>query len=234
MAKRIAIIAAGFGTVLGLAGQVALAQNIPSGTRVDVRTDQTIDARDRIDGRVYTGTVANDVVGQEGRVLIPRGSRAELVVRQTGQNELSIDLDSVTVGDKRYSIDASSTGGRKAGIGENKRTGEYVGGGALLGTLLGAIAGGGKGAAIGAIAGGAGGAGAQTLTRGNAVHIPAETVLTFRLDRPLDIYPDPGYDRDGRHYHRYDDDRNRDDNRYRNDRDRNDRDQDNRDRDDRR
>ena len=36
------------------------------------------------------------------------------------------------------------------GIGKNKRTAEYVGGGAVLGTLLGAIAGGGKGAAIGA------------------------------------------------------------------------------------
>jgi hypothetical protein len=214
MRNRIAIIAAAFGTLFGIGSQIGLAQNISAGTRVDIRTDQTIDARDRTDGQVYTGTVANDVVGQEGRVVIPRGSRAELVVRQTGQNQLTIDLDSVTVGDKRYSIDASSSNGnRKQGIGENKRTGEYVGGGALLGTLLGAIAGGGKGAAIGAVAGGAGGAGAQTLTRGSAVHIPAETVLQFRLERPLDIYPDAGYDRDGRHYHRYDDERNDDRNR---------------------
>jgi len=113
----------------------------------------------------------------------------------------------VMVGDKRYSIDASSKEqGRRQGVGENKRTGEYVGGGALLGTILGAMAGGGKGAAIGALAGGAGGAGAQTLTRGNSVHVPNETVLSFRLERPLDIYPDSGYDRDGHHYHQYQDD----------------------------
>src|SRR5207244_7207406 len=35
------------------------------------------------------------------------------------------------------------------GLGKNKRTAEMVGGGAVLGTLIGAIAGGGKGAAIG-------------------------------------------------------------------------------------
>jgi hypothetical protein len=202
--KAILSVAATFGTLLSLTGNhSALAQTVPSGTRVDVRTDDTIDLRDRTDGRVYTGTVANDVVGQAGNVVIPRGSRAELVVRQTGQSELAVDLDSLTVGDKRYSVDVSSSQrSQRQGVGENKRTGEYVGGGALLGTLLGAMAGGGKGAAIGAIAGGAGGAGAQTLTRGNAVRVPAETILSFRLERPLDVYPDRGYDRDGRHYHR--------------------------------
>ena len=49
----------------------------------------------------------------------------------------------------------------QGGVGANKRTAEMVGGGAVLGTLIGAIAGGGKGAAIGAVAGA--GAGAGTL-----------------------------------------------------------------------
>jgi hypothetical protein len=71
-----------------------------------------------------------------------------------------------------------------------------------VGTLLGAIAGGGKGAAIGALAGGAAGAGTAIATRGGRVHIPAESVLTFRVERPLDIYPDRGYERDGNHYHK--------------------------------
>lgn len=76
----------------------------------------------------------------------------------------------------------------------------------MFGTLLGALAGGGKGAAIGAVAGGAAGAGAQTVTRGQAVRVPAETVLTFRLDEPLRIAVDPytqdrGYDENVYHYH---------------------------------
>jgi outer membrane lipoprotein SlyB len=62
-----------------------------------------------------------------------------------------------------------------------------VGGGAALGTLLGAIAGGGKGAAIGAVAGAAAGTGVQVLTKGEEIRVPAETVLNFRLDEPLQL-----------------------------------------------
>jgi hypothetical protein len=74
-----------------------------------------------------------------------------------------------------------------AGIGKNRRTEEMVGGGAVLGTLLGAIAGGGKGAAIGAVAGGAVGGTAQVLTKGKQIKVPAETILSFQLDRPLHL-----------------------------------------------
>ena len=55
----------------------------------------------------------------------------------------------------------------------------------VLGTLIGAIAGGGKGVAIGAVAGA--GAGTQVLTRGKTVKVPAETTLRFKLDQPLDV-----------------------------------------------
>ena len=46
------------------------------------------------------------------------------------------------------------------------------------------------------------GAGLQTLTRGKSINIPAETILTFRLDRDMVIYEDRGYQRGVRHYHR--------------------------------
>src|SRR4029450_752778 len=77
------------------------------------------------------------------------------------------------------------------GIGKNKRTAEAVGGGAALGTIIGTIAGGGKGAAIGVLGGAAGGATAQVLTRGRDVQVPAETVLTFMLDRPVTLQAEP-------------------------------------------
>lgn len=51
-------------------------------------------------------------------------------------------------------------------IGKNRRTAEYIGGGALLDTIHGAIAGGGKGAAISAAAGAGEGVRTQVLTRG--------------------------------------------------------------------
>ena len=67
------------------------------------------------------------------------------------------------------------------------RTAEYTGGGAALGAIIGAIAGHGKGAAIGAAAGAGGGALTQVLTKGGSIRVPAETVLTFKLDKSVQI-----------------------------------------------
>jgi len=193
---------------------------IPAGTRIKVRTNDTIDVRERTNNRVYTGTVAEDVTGENGTVLIPRGANAELLVTSSDRNDLSVDLESITVRGHRYMVSAQAYDrARHTGIGANKRTGEYVGGGALLGTIIGAIAGGGKGAAIGALAGSGAGAGGEILTRGKAVRVPAETTLAFRLEQPLEIgrgaySRDNGYDRDGAHYH---------DDYYHRDRDRGDR-----------
>jgi hypothetical protein len=177
---------------------------IPGGTRIAVRTNDQIKLRTNdADGRIYTAVVANDVADTDGRVIIPRGSNAELIARRVGKEELAVDLDSVTVGGRRYAIQASEQDRRgKDGVGANKRTGEFVGGTAVLGTLLGAIAGGGRGAAIGAASGAAVGAGAQVATRGRSVNVPAETLLTFRLEQPIyvDVH-DNGHDKDGKHYH---------------------------------
>jgi hypothetical protein len=180
---------------------------IPAGTRMKVRTNDMIDVRERANNRIYTGTVEEDVAGENGTVLIPRGANAELMVTSSDRDDLSVDLEAVTVRGHRYMVAAAAYDrARHTGLGANKRTGEYVGGGAVLGSIIGAIAGGGKGAAIGALAGSGAGAGGEILTRGRAVRVPAETVLTFRLEQPLEIgrgafSRDNGYDRDGAHYH---------------------------------
>jgi len=182
-------------------------ERIPVGTHIPVRIDQSIDVNVPSDGRIFTGSVAEDVTNSSGDVLIPRGARAELIVQNLGPNEGTVDLDSVAFDGHRYMVDSEKYDiARKAGVGGNERTAKYVGGGAIFGTIIGAIAGGGKGAAIGAAAGGAAGAGAQTATRGRSVRVPAETVLTFRLEEPLRVAVDPynedrGYDENGVHYH---------------------------------
>lgn len=161
---------------------------VPAGTQIAVRSNESIDARDATQGTSYSAQVDRDVVDPNGRVIIPRGAEARLVVRRMNDNNLALDLASIRLNGRTYMVDTSGASGRgheREGVGENKRTGEFVGGGAVLGTLLGAIAGGGKGAAIGAVAGAGAGAGAQVLTRGDQVRVPAESVLTFRLDRPL-------------------------------------------------
>jgi len=162
--------------------------DVPAGTEIAVRTNESIDARDTSQGTSYAAQVDRDVVDTAGNIIIPRGSEARLVVRQVKDHTLGLDLQSVRVNGRTYNVDTSTiqeNGAAREGLGANKRTGEFVGGGAALGTLLGAIAGGGKGAAIGALAGAGAGAGTQVLTRGDHVRVPAESVLSFRLDSPL-------------------------------------------------
>ena len=60
-----------------------------------------------------------------------------------------------------------------------------IGGTAVLGAIIGAIAGGGKGAAIGAGAGAARARRLQVATKGQRVRIPSETRLTFTLQQPV-------------------------------------------------
>jgi hypothetical protein len=179
------------------------AETIAAGTVVTVRTDTDIDTRAG-NGRVYSGVVNKNVYDGDDRIAIPKGSDVELMVRDAGKHSLALDLDAIVIKGRRYSVttyDVTKHGEDKDGVGANGRTAKYVGGTALFGTILGAVAGGGKGAGIGALAGGAAGAIGQTVTRGSKVHVPAETVLTFQLEQPLSLAPDNGYMQNGHHYH---------------------------------
>jgi len=167
---------------------------LPTGTELAVRTVAEIDSRAGVANKTFPALVEYDVVGDSSNVIVPQGSSVELVVRRissggaTGSPEMMLDIKSITVGGRRYLVSTTDrTEGSATGLGKNKRTAEAVGGGAALGSILGAIAGGGKGAVIGVLAGAAGGAGVQVLTKGKEVRVPAETVLEFRLDKPVGL-----------------------------------------------
>ena len=168
---------------------------IPAGTTLAVRTDQAIDSQTAAPGQSSSGVVARDVLDTNGQVAIPRGSGATLVIRDAraqgrvkGQSELVVDVAAVTVGGRRYRLETSDFVERgRQGVGANRRTAEFTGGGSVFGTIVGALAGGGKGAAIGALSGAAAGAATQSVTRGKGARIPAETLLNFRLEAPIRI-----------------------------------------------
>lgn len=166
---------------------------VPAGTEFKIRTNETIGTTTASEGRTYSAVVANDVLDTQGAVLIPKGSEAELVVRNISEggrirgSELTLGVQNVTVGGRRYQVNTQDVTQESQGVGANRRTAEMIGGGAALGTLLGAIAGGGRGAVIGAIAGAAAGGAVQVLTKGKEVSVPAETILTFRLDQPITL-----------------------------------------------
>ncbi len=163
---------------------------IPAGAEILVRSIDSIDVRRPDPRQHFLASIERDVLDSDGRVAIPRGSAAHLIAHDVGKGDIAIDLRSVSINGRRHILNSSNITGvhTRDGIGANQRTGAFVGGGALLGTVLGAIAGGGRGAAIGAVAGGAAGAGTQVLTRGPKLHIPSETVVSFRLDRPVYLY----------------------------------------------
>src|SRR5215469_11984322 len=168
---------------------------VPVDAKVSVRTDDTINSATATEGQAYAAEVADDVLDANGDVVIPHGSNAQIVIRSAskggrfrGASDLVLDLQSVSVGGQQYvvsTVDLQQKG--RQGVGANKRTAEFTGGGAALGAIVGAIAGGGKGAAIGAGAGAGGGALTQILTKGGSIKVPAESVLTFQLDKPVKI-----------------------------------------------
>lgn len=184
MKTRIALILL---LVVGLVGIAPAATVLGKGTKIKVRTDTAIPAKSAV-GKVYTASISEDVLDNAGQVAIPRGSQAQLVTEATeDKKDVVLDLRSVVVNGKKYNLTALTAGKTSAeGLGANKRTAKYVGGGAAVGAVIGALLGGGKGAAIGALVGGAGGAGAQVLT-GKKKDLPAETELTFELAQDLQM-----------------------------------------------
>jgi hypothetical protein len=168
---------------------------LPPGREISVRTNETIDSGTAAEGQTFDAQATRDARDANGELVIPRGSGARIIIRSAsrggrfrGASDLVLDLQSVVINGRHYAIDTVDIGLKgKSGVGANKRTAEYTGGGAALGAIIGAIAGGGKGAAIGAGAGGGAGVLTQVLTKGRAIRVPAESVLTFRLDRPLRV-----------------------------------------------
>jgi outer membrane lipoprotein SlyB len=172
------------------------AKVIPDDTDIMIRTDENIDSESSSTGQLYSATVSQEVYDGANSVAIPRGTPAKLLIRNitTGgavhSPELVLDLFSIDVNGKEYRVVSSDVDvSNRKGVGGNRRTAQFVGGGTGLGALLGAVLGGGKGAAIGAATGAGGGLIAQVFTRGKQVKIPAESLLTFRLDRTLVLRP---------------------------------------------
>ena len=128
------------GVVLALLCSPLLAQSVVgSGSEIQVRTDQAIQADSSAVGKTFPATVSQDVQDHNGNVAIPKGSPAQVAVTKGSKaNEVTLGLRSVTVNGHRYLLTTNKTTqqGGKSGIGMNKRTGEYVGGGALAGTLI--------------------------------------------------------------------------------------------------
>ncbi len=164
---------------------------IPSGTVVSVRTIDGIDSETSRAGQTFRGSLDAPVVVDD-RVVIPKGLNVYMKIVEAssaghiqGRSELTVSLDSFVYQGKTYRV--ATTDVQEKGSSRGKRSAAVIGGGAVLGAIIGGIAGGGKGAAIGAAAGGGGGAAVQALTKGKQVKIPSETKLDFTTQNSFDV-----------------------------------------------
>lgn len=164
---------------------------IPDGTPLRVRLDQDLGSKISQTGDSFSATLADDV-GVNGTMVIPRGSRAEGTVidarplgRFKGAALLEVRLERVRTNWGSYPVATSTV--ERAEAGKGRRSAEFIGGGGGLGALIGGLAGGGKGALIGALAGAGAGTAGTAFTGNKQIVLPAETMLTFRLEQPVRV-----------------------------------------------
>ena len=165
--------------------------DLPVGTRLRVRLDQDLGSKISQPGESFRATVADDVT-VNGKVVIARGARAEGTVvdakplgRFKGGALLALRLERVHSQWGSYPVATRSID--RVEKGKGKRSAGLIGGGAGFGALIGGLAGGGKGAAIGALAGGGAGTAGSAFTGNQQIFLPAETLLTFRLEHSVHI-----------------------------------------------
>jgi 3D (Asp-Asp-Asp) domain-containing protein len=139
---------------------------LPPGTQIMVRTSDTVRTHKAFRSTVYGATVAEDIMDQNGTVLIPIGSPVELVVRSVpylgpggvGMTQLRLEVRAVTVNGFRYPV---ATGSEKPGAGGlwlDRDTAKWVSGDTAAGAVV---------------------------TAGPKIYVPADSLLAFRIDDPI-------------------------------------------------
>lgn len=160
---------------------LAAAAEIPAGTHVNVRINESLSSGSARTGQSWSGTLTSDV-SADGKVLAKAGDPVKgkvTYVKASGRlhdpGQLSLRLSSIK-GESVFSTRVS-----RKGASHTKSNVAKIGGSTAGGALIGGLIGGGKGAAIGAGVGAAGGTGVAAATGKKEAVIPAETVLTFTI-----------------------------------------------------
>ena len=177
---------------------------LPAGTVIPIRITETLDSKTAQANDVFHGSLAGDL-GTGGVIAVPRGAAvmgrivdAREAAHFKGASLLSLELTELNARGKQLTLVTDTFS--KEGAARGKNTATKAGGGAVVGSIIGALAGGGKGAVIGGLAGGAAGGGVNAATRGQQTVIPTETLINFRLQSPVTFtvtIPPPGGDDTG-------------------------------------
>jgi hypothetical protein len=139
---------------------------VPAGSSLVVQTDDAVTTVRAMRATIYSASVAEDVVDQNGTVLIPKDSAVELGVRWlpylgpggVGMTELILELRAVTVKGVRYPVATASEAPGAGGLGLARSGPRWLGGRAAQG---------------------------EVLTSGSRIKVPAGTLLAFQIAEPL-------------------------------------------------
>ena len=166
---------------------------IPDGTVVQIRMIDSIDSATNQPGDRFRATLDTPIT-LDDQVIVPQGADIEGRVAELksaghfeGKPQIALQLTALNVNGRRYSLHTNQYS--REGASRGKNTAEKVGGGAALGAVIGAIAGGGKGAAIGSVIGAGAGGGVQAASKAPAIHVASEALLSFTLESPLTVTP---------------------------------------------
>ncbi len=163
---------------------------VPHGTVLVVRMIDSVDSDVNKPGETFRATLEEPIAVGEN-ILAPKDTpvAVQLVhVKQSGQlrgeEEIALQLRSITVNSKTYSL--TSEFAEVASEGKGKESAKVIGTTAGIGALIGVIVGGGKGAAVGAATGAGAGVAIQAV-RGKQVRIPSEALLSFALEESVTL-----------------------------------------------
>jgi hypothetical protein len=166
--------------------------NIPAGSELEIRINQSISVKRTPPGARFDGEVVEPWVDGNGRVILPKGTPVGGVVDEShrrghfkGRSVLELRLTSLTLNGTQYPLETRDL--RETKKGKGKRSAAFIGGGAGLGMLIGGIASGGTGLLIGGLAGGGAGSALGGLTGNRDLDIPAESIVHFKLADDLTL-----------------------------------------------
>jgi hypothetical protein len=166
--------------------------NVPAGTSLAIRINQHISVKTSHTGDRFDGEIVEPVVGDNDRVIIPKGTPVNGIVDAShrrghfkGASILELRLTSLTLNGTRYPLATGDLTRTKKGKG--KRSAAFIGGGSGIGMLIGGVATGGTGLLIGGLAGAGAGTALGGLTGNRDIEIPAESIVRFKLANTLTL-----------------------------------------------
>ena len=163
---------------------------LDEGTEIVVRLDDPLSSSTARQEDRFEASVA-EPVRAGSRLALAAGTRLRGIVtnveaarRPSKSGRLELDFDTLYIDRSRIDL-RSRVVSVERGDREGRRTTEQKAGlGAILGGVVGGILGGKDLAIIGAVVGGGG---AVAATKGDDVELPAGTLVTLRLERPLTV-----------------------------------------------